>query len=109
MPPMTDSVTPTAHPLLASNRLGRIDTSKNGRICHNHAFCGMRDTNSGRRSLSSGHTRSVDVFGCAVDAIEPTSGFISHDDPNTIDARNLLQDSGVISARNSLTARQSDR
>jgi len=34
----------------------------------------------------------------AVDAIEPTSGFISHDDPNTIDARSLLQDSGVISA-----------
>jgi len=34
----------------------------------------------------------------AFDAIEPTSGFISHDDPNTIDARSLLQDSGVISA-----------
>src|SRR5437660_6646730 len=36
---------------------------------------------------------------------EPTPEFISHDDPNTIDARGLLQDSGVNSATNSLTAR----
>jgi hypothetical protein len=35
----------------------------------NYAFRGMQDTNSGERSLGSGHTRSVAVLNVAVDAI----------------------------------------
>jgi hypothetical protein len=35
---MTDSVTPTAHPLFASNLFGRMETSVNDRICHKCAL-----------------------------------------------------------------------